>query len=196
MSQFASNPSKDHLDKALYIFKYLAGTQEYTLSYKGSQGLMAYADADWGSDPHLRRSTSGYILTLAGAAVSWSSRVQKTVALSSTEAEYMSLSDASRQLVWVRSLMQEIGFNLGPIPLCGDNQGAIFIASNPVQERRTKHIDIRFHYIREVVDRGELQLFFIPSEKNIADMLTKNLSRDKFQSCRSQLGITFRDLRR
>jgi hypothetical protein len=179
------------LDKALYIFKYLAGTQHYSLSYSGSEGFMAYADADWGSDPHLRCSTSGYLLTLAGAAISWSARVQKTVALSSTEAEYMSLSDASRQLVWVKSLMREIGFQMGPLPLCGDNQGAIFIASNPVQERRTKHIDIRFHYIREVVEQGDIKLFYIPMDKNVTDMLTKNLSRDKFQSCRSHLGITF-----
>jgi hypothetical protein len=109
--------------------------------------------------------------------------VQKTVALSSTEAEYMSLSDASRQLVWIRSLMHELRFMIGPLPLCGDNQGAIFIASNPVQEKWTKHIDICYHYIREVVEQGQVHLFFIPTEKNIADLLTKNLSHDKFLTC-------------
>jgi len=80
------------------------------------------------------------------------------------------------------------------IPLCGDNQAAIFIATNAVQEKRTKHIDIRYHYIREVVEQGEVALFFIPTDKNPADMLTKNLPRDKFLSCRKELGIEFRTL--
>ena len=192
MSQFAANPSKEHLDKSLYIFRYLAGTQDYTLEYgRKEEGLIAYADADWGSETTSRRSTSGFMIKLGGAAVSWTSKAQKTVALSSTEAEYMSLSDTSRQLVWTRSLMQEIGFKLGPLPLCGDNQGAIFIASNAVQEKRTKHIDIRYHYIREVVEQRQIDLFFIPTEENPADMFTKNLARDKFLSCRSQLGIRF-----
>jgi len=192
MSQFAANPSKEHLDKSLYIFRYLASMQDYTLEYgRKEEGLIAYADADWGSETTSRRSTSGFMIKLGGAAVSWTSKAQKTVALSSTEAEYMSLSDTSRQLVWTRSLMQEIGFKLGPLPLCGDNQGAIFIASNAVQEKRTKHIDIRYHYIREVVEQRQIDLFFIPTEENPADMFTKNLARDKFLSCRSQLGIRF-----
>jgi hypothetical protein len=194
MSQFAANPSKEHMDKALYIFRYLVGTQDYTLEYgRKQEGFQAFADADWGSDTSTRRSTSGFLVKLGGAAVSWTTKAQKTVALSSTEAEYMSLSDASRQLVWTRSLMQELAFELGPLPLCGDNQGAIFIASNAVQEKRTKHIDIRYHYIREVVEQGQVELYFVPTDQNPADMFTKNLTRDKFLSCRSQLGIQFGD---
>jgi hypothetical protein len=89
----------------------------------------------------------GYLVLLSGTAISWNSRAQKTIALSSTEAEYMSLSDTCRQLVWMRSFLKELGMPVDAIPLCGDNQGAIFNASNPVQEKRTKHIDIHFHYI-------------------------------------------------
>ena len=87
--------------------------------------------------------------------------------------------------------MHELGMTIGPLPLCGDNQGAIFIASNAVQEKRTKHIDIRFHYIQDVVEQGEIELFFVPTEENPADMFTKNLARDKFLSCRGQLGLRF-----
>jgi hypothetical protein len=157
MAQFAANPSEEHLIKALYICKYLAGTTDYSLQYGLKQeGLYAYADADWASDLGSRRSTMGYLVLLSGTAISWNSRAQKTIALSSTEAEYMSLSDTCRQLVWMRSFLKELGMPVDAIPLCGDNQGAIFNASNPVQEKQTKHIDIHFHYICEKVSNGEV----------------------------------------
>jgi hypothetical protein len=160
---------------------------------KNRDGFYAYADSDWAADSISRRSTTGHLLFLGGAAISWVSRAQKTIALSSTEAEYMSLSDASRQLLWVHSLMNEIGIPITTIPLCGDNQGAIFIASNPITEKRTKHMDIRYHFIREVVDSGKVKLLFVSSEENPADMLTKNLTWDKFLRCRLRLGISFKD---
>jgi hypothetical protein len=182
LSQQAANPSKDHLAKALYICRYLVGTQKYTLEYNGreQQGIIAFADSDWGSDPHSRRSTTSYLVKMAGGVVCWNSRAQRTIALSSTEAEYMSLSDASRQLVWIDNLLEEIGIDIRPIPLCGDNQGSIFIASNPVQERRTKHIDIRYHFIRQVIANGDVALYFVDGEHNPSDMLTKNLGHIKF----------------
>ena len=147
------NPSQDHLNRALHICRYLAGTSDYTLVYSGhsNKGLFACADSDWASNPVDRRSTTGYMVKLADGIFSWNSRAQHTVALSSTEAEYMSLPDISRQLVWIKVLLSELGIEMGPIPLCGDNQGSIFMALNPVQECRIKHIDIRYHYIQEVV---------------------------------------------
>jgi hypothetical protein len=102
----------------------------------------------------------------------------------------MSLSDTSRQLVWIKALLSELGINLGPIPLCRDNQGSIFMASNPVQERRIKHIDIRFHYVHEVVQQRKVKLFFINSVENPADMFTKNLGCTKFTQFRATLGLT------
>ena len=104
----------------------------------------------------------------------------------------MSLSDASRQLVWINSLMSELNMPVKAIPLYGDNQGAIFIASNAVTEKRTKHMDIRYHYIREVIEQGKVSLYFVKTDENPADMLTKNLARDKFLMCRGHLGISFR----
>jgi hypothetical protein len=193
LAQFAANPSQDHLDKALYICRYLVGTQSYQLTYEGhsGQGLAACADSDWASDPTGRRSQTGFFLKLAGGLISWTSKAQKTVALSSTEAEYMALSDCSRQVVWMHTLLGELGYHLKPVPICGDNQGSIFIASNPVTEKRSKHIDIRFHYIREVMNKNLVELYFIDGENNPADMLTKNLGRIKFQKFRGMIGLEF-----
>ena len=193
LSQFASNPSEEHLQKALYIVRYLLGTPNYALVFDGpgDGGLEAFADSDWASDPNTRKSTSGYVVKLAGAVFSWNTRAQKTVALFSTEAEYMSISDTCCQLVWVKNLFFELGIELAPILLYGDNQGSIFIASNPVQEKRSKHIDLRYHYIRDVVQTGKVELFFIEGALNPADMFTKNLGRVKFHQFRSQLGLEF-----
>jgi len=191
LAQYAANPSQEHMDKALYICRYLVGTQEYRLTYDGPSGagLVACTDSDWASDPTGRRSQTGFFLKLAGGLISWTSRAQKTIALSSTEAEYMALSDCSRQVVWMHTLLGELGYHLKAVPICGDNQGSIFIASNPITEKRSKHIDIRFHYIREVIDRGLVTLYFVDGENNPADLLTKNLGRIKFVKFRQMLGL-------
>jgi hypothetical protein len=193
LSQFCANPSEEHLNRALYICRYLLGTSDYALVFDGTSdgGLMAFADSDWASDPNTRKSTTGYMVMLAGAVFSWNSRAQKTVALSSTEAKYMSLSDTSKQLIWVKSLMSEIGIELSPIPLFGDNQGSIFLASNPVQEKRIKHIDLRYHFIHDVVASKKIELFFVEGAQNPADLFTKNLGRIKFLKFREQLGLEF-----
>ena len=159
MSQFSANPSQDHIQKALYIVRYIAHTIDSKIVYKKNRsGFIAYADADWASDHITRISVTGYVLMLAEGGVSWVSRKQKMIALSSTEAEYMSMSDASQQLIWVQNLYQELGYELSGIDLCGDNQGAIFLASNPAQEHRSKHIDIRYHYICEQVENKGVHL--------------------------------------
>jgi hypothetical protein len=193
LAQFAARPSEEHFSKALYICRYLRGTSSYRLTYDGKsgQGIVACTDSDWASDPHKRRSQTGYFIRLAGGAISWTSRAQKTIALSSTEAEYMALSDCSRQVVWMHSLFGELDTYLKPIPICGDNQGSIFIASNPVTEKRSKHIDIRYHYIREVVERKLAEVFFIDGDKNPADLLTKNLGSVKFLLFRPEYGLEF-----
>jgi hypothetical protein len=193
LAQYAANPSEDHLNKALYICRYLVGTQNYRLTYDGGsgQGISACTDSDWASDGTTRRSQTGYFVKMAKGLISWTSRAQKTIALSSTEAEYMALSDCSRQVVWMHTLLGELGFHLEPIPICGDNQGSIFIASNPVTEKRSKHIDIRYHYVREVISRGITNIYFIDGEENPADLLTKNLGSVKFHKFRAVLGLEF-----
>jgi len=176
----AMNPSQDHLNKALYICRYLIGMSTYSLVYNGgsSAGLIACMDSDWGSDPTSRLSQTCFYLKLADGLISWTSCAQKTIAYSSTEAEYMALSDCTRQVTWIQSLLGELGYKLKAIPICGDNQGSIFMASNPVMEPRSKHIDIRYHEIRESVVKGNVELFFIDGAVNPADLLTKNLPHD------------------
>ena len=161
--------------------------------YDGSsgQGLIACTDSDWASDPSSWKSQSGYFLKLAGGAISWTLRAQRTIMLSSTEAEYMALSDCSRQVVWMHTLLGELGYNLKPIPICGDNQGSIFITSNPMTEKRSKHINICFHYIREVIERKLAEVFFIDGDKNPADLLTKNLGSVKFPQFQPHYGLRF-----
>jgi hypothetical protein len=166
MAQFSANPTKDHLNRLFDIGRYLVGTQDYTLIYSGENinnprietGLTFYSDSDWASDKVERRSTTGYYGILAEGAICWVSHAQRTIALSSAEAEYMAISDCSRQAIWIRSLLSELDIHIGPVTIHGDSQSAIFIASNPVQEKQTKHIDIRYHFIREKVKRNEVIL--------------------------------------
>jgi len=201
LSRFTTGPAKEHLEAPKYLYRYLNGTADYCIHYdsKSLKGLVGFSDSDWAGldvdiiDQHSRnlrrRSITGNIFSLAGGPITWHSHTQKTIALSSTEAEYMALSDASRQAVWLKSLLLEIGFNTGPVTLAGDNQGSIFIAQNSVTERRSKHIDIRYHYVREKILDGEVELRFIPGTENPADILTKSLAREKFESTLKLTGL-------
>ena len=142
-----------------------------------------------GIRPYL--SPLGFYLKLADGLISWTSRAQKTITYLSTEAEYMALSDCTRQVTWIQSSLSELGYKLNAIPICGDNQGSIFMASNPVTEPRSKHIDIRYHGICESIMNGKVKLFFIDGAENPANLLTKNLPHEKFAEFRAQLGLHF-----
>ena len=160
LSQFSANLSKEHLDKILYICHYLAGTRDYALIYDGTsdQGLEGYTDVNWGSNPTTRHSTTGFFFLLAKSIISWRSRAQKTIILSSTEAKYIALSDGSQQAAWLQNVLKELGYNLGPILLARDNQGSIFMSCNLVQEIYSQYIDI--HY--------EAQNIFRPKNNQIS----------------------------
>ena len=131
LSQFSTNPSDDHHQAALHVCHHLVGTQDYRIVYlnKADKGLCAYTDSDWAADKIRWRSVTGFFFKLAGGVISWRSHAQKTVALSSTEAEYMAISDFSKQAIWIKTLLSEIGIQLKSVPIYGDNQGSIFIAS-------------------------------------------------------------------
>jgi len=107
----------------------------------------------------------------------------------------MALSDCTRQAVWIKQMFEELGYNLKPIPICGDNKGSLFIAENPVTEKRSKHILIKYHFVRDaVMTFKHVELFYIPGDDNPADMFTKNLRYIKFEKFRSQLGLEFQNL--
>ena len=129
---------------------------------------------------------------MTGIIFSWQSWAQKTVALSSTEAEYMALSDCSQQAVWIKTLMSELKIAVSPIHINGNNQGSIFIGSNPVQERGSKHIDICYHYIYQCIEDKKISLYFVEGAKNLTDMFTKNLECAKFLKFRDTLGFEHR----
>ena len=191
-SQVLKNPSHDHWLLAKKVLRYLKGTFVLGLVFKHSEclKLVGFCDSDWGGDPNDRRSTSGYCFKISddSSVIRWSSRKQQTVALSSTEAEYMSISLASQECVYLLSLVKSLGLDLdGPIRLQGDNHGAIKLAQNPITHNRSKHIDIRHHFVRDLVEREVIQLQYIPTDQNIADILTKVLGHPKFNQFRSDL---------
>ena len=129
------------------------------------------------------------MIQLAGGPVCWNSRKQKSVALSSTEAEYMAMSDTSQQLVWLKSLFGEIGYKVKPITLNVDNKGAIFLAKNRKQEHRSKHIDIRYHFMREKVEEKIINVVHDPTQEQLADIMTKIVTFDTFVKMRKQIGL-------
>jgi hypothetical protein len=194
LSRFNAEPSEANLKHSKYVLRYLLGTKSLKLKYDGMSqaGLIGYSDSDWGENKDDRHSTSGHVFTLANGAISWVSKRQKTVALSVGESEYMELADAGRQTSWLRSFSTEIGFPpTESTPLCADNQAAIFLAINPAVERRTKHIDIRYHYIREQIESEVIDLYHIPGEDNPADLFTKPLPLVKIEKFRNAIRLQY-----
>ena len=164
MSKFCANPTQSHLTATKRILRYLKGTLYLGLSYKkcADEKLIGYSDADWAGDMDDRHSTSGNVFLLAKGAVGWLSKKKATVALSTTEAEYVALSTATQEAIWLRRLLADVGKPLEePIVINEDNQGAIAMAKNPVGHARTKHIDIRYHFVCEGVQDGAIILKYV-----------------------------------
>ena len=194
VAKFSSSPNQAHLTAAKRILRYLKGTLNLAIRYQKleDEELIGYTDADWAGDLDDRHSTTGNIFMMGGGPVSWLSKKQAIVALSTSEAEYVALSFATQEIVWLRKLLitDLKSTSQKPTVLMEDNQGAISIAKNPVAHARTKHIDIRYHYIREAVQNGTINLCFCPSENMIADLLTKPLPRGRFTMLRDAMGLT------
>jgi hypothetical protein len=193
LAQYTKNPSQVHWTAVKRVFRYLKGTQNQSLTYGGDQEwsdqLATFCDADWASNPH-RKSISGYIVMLAGGAVAWSSKKQTTIALSTAEAEYVAATHAAKQILWQRSLLEEASMEQAEQAiLWSDNQAAIAIAKNPEHHARTKHIDINLHFLRDYVESGTISIQHVSSKNNIADILTKALSRHLHQDLTSRLGV-------
>ena len=193
VSKFNSKPSQTHLSAAKRILRYLRGTSDLVLKFQQSEKgccLVGYSDADWAGDHDDRHSTTGNLFQLAGGPISWLSKKQSVVALSTSEAEYVSLSTCAQEAIWLRRLLNSIkAIPPGPTVINEDNQGAIAIAKNPIAHGRTKHIDIRYHFIRETIQDRSIELCYCPSEEMIADLLTKPLSKGKFEKLRELMGI-------
>ncbi|KAJ8481821.1 hypothetical protein ONZ51_g5747 [Trametes cubensis] len=184
LSQFSSRPGPSHWTAVKRVFRYLKGTLDHGITYG------RYSDADWGANPVDCKSISGYAFLIGGGVVAWSSKKQAVVALSSTEAEYMAISYAARHTIWMRTLLSELTFvQKGPTQLNADNLSAIALSRDNVHHARSKHIDIRHHFIRECVESDTIVLKYVPTDQNVADFFTKALTRERFHQLRVQLGI-------
>jgi len=194
LSQHMVEPHHIHWIGAKNLLRYLRGTITYGLRYIARDvRLFGYTDADWAGNVEDRKSTSGCCFSLGSASISWMSRKQKSVALSTAKAEYIAASMASCEAVWLRKLFSELfGFTLDTIVILCDNQSGIRLSENPIFHDRSKHIDIRYHYIRDMVQRGAIRLHHIGTDEQVADILTKPLGKVKFLTFREQLGVVQR----
>ena len=191
ISQFSQKPTKTHEKAAKHALRYLNGTIDQGITYDGKLGmkLESWSDANWGGEEG-RESVSGFVFTLAGGAVTYSSKKQATVALSSTESEYMALLHALKEQIWLLRFLREIDYGIDDqnVIYC-DNQSAIALAHNPEHHARTKHIDIQYHFVRNCVEDGSVRLEYCPTEEMVADGLTKALGPDRHRKLGRMMGM-------
>ena len=195
LSRFCSNPGPAHVEVVKYILRYVSGTLKLGLIFDGNadtpDDVIGNTDFDFAGSKSDRKSAGGYVFMLAGAAISYSSKLQTIIALSTCEAEYVAMCEAGKEAVWLRSLLAEVGFRKrsSPVTLYADNQGSITLANNPEFHRCTKHIDVRFHWIRDAGSLRQLEIIYIPTEKMAADGLTKALPAPAFLKFRRMIGM-------
>ena len=192
VAKFNNSPTEDHWIAVKRILRYLKGTTECGITYSTSDdnNPTGHCDADWAGDVGDRKSTSGYVFTLSGAPVSWRSKKQQCVALSSAEAEYIALSSAAQEAVWLRLLMEDLdGKTETPMTLFDDSQSAIAMTKNPQFHGRAKHIEIKYHFIREHVEKGTVKLLYCPTDDMLADILTKGLGKEKHLKFKERMNI-------
>lgn len=191
VSRFMSSPNTEHWNAVNWILRYLKGSSNYKLTFKKSDKfeVKGYCDSDYAADLDRRRSITGYAFQVGGNTVSWRSGLQHIVALSTTEAEYMALAEATKEALWLKRITCELGFPQKSVEIFCDSQSAICLAKNSVFHERTKHIQTRYHFIRDVIADGDLVVTKIDTKINPADILTKSLPVKKFEDGRSDLRV-------
>ncbi|KAJ0737299.1 putative RNA-directed DNA polymerase [Helianthus annuus] len=210
ISRFMAKPREDHFLAAKRVLRYIRGTYKFGLRYvKGKKDdlvvfadssyardfkgkmddLVVFTDSNYARDGEDRRSTSGYVCLLSGAAVCWCSRKQEIVTLSSTEAEYVAAGLCACHCVWMKGLLEEMEENTGTVTIFCDNTSTIKLSKNPVMHRRTKHIDVRYHYLRELVEKQVVELEFCGTKQQLADGMTKPVKEVTFNEIRTAMGV-------
>ena len=191
VAQFLSAPRQPHLVAVKRILRYLKGSIDHGILIRASPTpltIRAFSDADWAGCPTSRRSTTGYLIFLGSTLISWCSKKQPTIARSSTESEYRSLAHACAETVWVSFLLHELGCPVSfPTLLYCDNISATYLAANPVHHARTRHIELDYHFVREKVALGSHRVSFVPSDDQLADLLTKGLHKRRHTQLSSKL---------
>ena len=193
LSRFSANPGVPHWKAVKRIFRYLKGTIDLQLVYGpelGPEIFTAYSDSDYGGSVDTGKSTGGYAITVGHGAVSWSSKLQPLVTLSTTQAEYVAAVEAGKEILWFRNILFEFGYDVSaPSTLYLDNQSAIRVSKNPEHHGRMKHMDIRYFWLRDEVDLGRIKVDYIPSREMVADIFTKALPKESFEILRAKLGL-------
>jgi transposase InsO family protein len=194
LSRFQDNPSDTHWQYAKRLLRYLKGTESLKLVYDRKEEaptLEAFADADYANDTETRKSVSGHLIKVFGSTVLWSSKKQQTVALSSAEAEYIAMASACQDVIWMRGLLEDMKISLSATTIYEDNQGAIFMAKN-LESKRAKHIDVKYHFIREKVHAKIVEIKHVSTELQQADIMTKSLPKPKFDIIKRMMGFASR----
>jgi hypothetical protein len=194
VSRYMEAPSKEHWTAVKRILRYLKGTKNYGCKYERGNKikpiLIGFSDSDFAGDLEDRKSTTGVVYFLGGNLVTWASQKQKIVALSSCEAEYVAAAAAACQGVWLSRLVADLlGVKETPVRLMMDNMSAIALSRNPVHHDRSKHIDTKYHFIRECIEEGKVEVEHVGTGDQLADIFTKSLGRVRFVELRSSLGV-------
>jgi len=196
-----TDPKECHMKAAIRVLRYLGGTRDWCLQFggRGSGGadvqhptanICCYADSDWASSKDDRKSITGWVAKLNGDPISWASKKQSIVAQSSCEAELYAEASAINEVLWLKGLLEEIQVKVPDAPvICGDNQSTQTISKNNIKTERTKHVDVKYHFINETVNDGTVKLKWVPTTQQEADVFTKALDRVLFQSHRSRLMV-------
>ncbi|KAJ9538190.1 hypothetical protein OSB04_030923 [Centaurea solstitialis] len=190
-ARFQTNPKESHLAAVKRILRYLKGTPELGLWYPkdSSFELISFTDSDYGGCKLDRKSTSGSCQFLGDKLVSWTSKKQNCVSTSTAEAEYVAAASCCSQVLWMKTQLLDYGYKLKRVPIYCDSESAIAITSNPVQHSKTKHIDIRYHFIKDNVEKGNIEMFFVQTDYQLADLFTKPLDEKRFNFLVSKLGM-------
>jgi len=192
LSQFMARPLDSHWQAAKAVLRYLKGTVDFGIEYTDSSDvqLTGFSDSDWAGNPDDRRSTTGYAFSIGSGIISWSSKKQTTVSLSSTEAEYKALCAATCEAVWLRRILQDVGEQQTKATVIkSDSQSSIKLANNPVYHARTKHVEVQFHFVREKIQSADISLIYCNTCENAADIFTKPLGKIKFELFRNMIGV-------
>ncbi|KAG8472437.1 hypothetical protein CXB51_035357 [Gossypium anomalum] len=190
VSRYMANPGKEHWKAVQWILRYLRGTTDVCLQFGRTEDrVIGYVDADFAGDLDRRRSLTGYVFTIGGCAISWKATLQTTVALSTTEAEYMAITEACKEAIWLKGLFSELNEDLQISTVFCDSQSAIFLTKDQMFHERTKHIDVRYHFVRDIIAHGDIVVSKISTHENPADMMTKSLPITKFEHCLDLVGV-------
>ena len=193
LARYSGDPGPTHWTAVKHLMRYLKGTMDLKLTYSPSNAdspFRMWTDADHGGNLDDGKSTTGYILKIGSGAVSWSSKLQTIVALSTTEAEFVAAAAAGTETVWMRNFLHELGSEVdNPSDICIDNQSALSVAKNSEHHGRMKHLDLRFFWLRDAVSQKTISVSYVPTEDMTADLLTKALPRPLVEKHRRGMGL-------